>query len=37
MVSGHEGDGGVVILWRNLVVVVVLEEVKGMVVCMVKF
>ena len=28
MVAGSEGDGGVVVLWRDLVVMVVLEKVK---------
>ena len=37
VVAGPEGDGGVVVLWKDLVVVVVLEKVKEMVVCMVKF
>ena len=37
MVVGPEGDGGVVVLWRDLVVEIVLEKVKEMVVCMVKF
>jgi len=37
MVASPEGDGGVVVLWRDLVVVVVLEKVKEMVVCMVEF
>ena len=37
MVAGLGGDGGVVVLWRDLVVAVVLEKVKEMVVCMENF
>ena len=37
MVAGLGGDGGVMVLWRDLVVVVVLEKEKEMVVCMVVF
>ena len=37
MVADLGGDGGVVVLWRNLLVMVVLEKVKEMVVCMVEF
>jgi len=37
MVADLGGDGGVVVLWRGLVVVVDLEKAKKMVVCMVVF
>ena len=34
VVASPKEDGGVVVLWKDLVVVVVLEKVKEMVVCM---
>ena len=37
VVSGLEGDDGVVVLWKDLVMVVVLEKIKKMVICMVEF
>ena len=37
VVASPKEDGGVVVLWKDFVVVVVLEKVKEMVVCMVEF
>jgi len=37
MVAGLRGDGGVVVLWRDLVVVVVLEKEKELMDSMVVF